>query len=402
MPIRKPVLPLIVLFFGVLFTSCGNKPNFMQYDVVFYAPLGTNVTEIGSNIPYLTNNISDDNSFSIGDNLDVPTGVQISRNRFYIADKYNRRVSVFPLVKGPTNNNFIPPTGNGYSFGIPYQVLLNKYGEIFVLASVSNFTPDFNTRTNEDGTIELLKTKETTNYFQYYIYKFSPEGKFIFQIGENGIHSGPMEYPERMDIDLFDNLYAYYKDYENDRASWVVKRYSPSGELSFEFNTKYISPTNTVGDRTYIGLVSDVYNLKNDERLMIYTEYYLIKKGMKLLETPDEFYHSIDVYSILQNAITRNVMNTKKYLDEFNCITKDDILVLYSYDEKYKGVRFRFLDIGSENRKEEVYYAPVISDNYVHIQYYVDDSGQIYSFIVKDNAYFVILKWRKVQSRPLS
>jgi hypothetical protein len=402
MSFMRAIVLLAALFFTAFSAACGNKPNFMQYDVVFYAPLGTNATDIGCNIPFLTNMISEDNSFAVGDNLDVPTGIQISRNRLFLADKYNRRVSIFPLVKGPTNNNFIPPAGNGYSFGIPYQVLLNKYGEIFVLASVSNFLPDFSTRTNDEGNIEVVKSKESTNYFQYYIYKFSPEGKFVFQIGENGIHSGPMEYPERIDVDLFDNLYAYYKDYENDRAAWIVKRFSPSGELSFEFNTKYISATNTVGDKTYIGLVSDVYNLKNDERLMIYSENYLIKRGQKVFDTPDEYYHSIDVYSVLQNAITRNVMNTKKYLDEFNTITKDDVLVLFSYDEKFKGVRFRFLDIGAESRKEEVYYAPVISDNYVHIQYYVDDTGQIYSIIVKDNAYFVILKWRKVQSRPLS
>lgn len=388
-----PVLAVLALL------SCGNRPHFMQYDVVFYTPLGTNAFDVGSNIPLLTNTYSEDKSFSLGDNLDVPVGFQISRNKLYLADQYNRRVAIFPLAKGPTNCTYILPNGDGYNFGVPFQVLLNKYGEIYVLASASNFNMSYSIRTNEDGTMELNKPRDMTNYNQYYIYKFSPDGKFIYQIGDNGIHSGPMEYPERLDIDLFDNVYAYYRGYEDERTEWVVKRFSPSGELSFEFNTKYVSPTNTVNDKTYVGLISSVYNLKNDERLMIFTDYFVIKKGNKLFETPDEFYHSIDVYSVLQNAITRNVMTTKKYLDEFNTITKDDILVLYSFDEKFKGVRFRFLDIVNDSRKEEVYYAPVISDNYVHIQFYVDDTGQIYSVIVKDNAYYVILKWRKVQSR---
>ena len=387
------------VFAMLLFLSCGNRPNFMQYDIVFYTTLGTNALDIGSNIPLLTNSYSEDKSFSMGDNIDVPMGFQISRNRLYLADQYNRRVVIFPLAKGPTNCTIIPPNGDGYSFGIPFQVMLNKYGEIYILATASNFSADYSVRTNEDGTYEISRPRDMTNFNQYFIYKFSPDGKFIYQIGENGVHSGGMEYPERLDIDLFDNIYAYYRGYENDRTEWIVKRFSPAGELSFEFNTRYVSPTNTVGDKTFVGTISSVYNLKNDERLMIFTDYFIVKKGAKIYETPDEFYHSIDVYSVLQNAITKNMMTAKKHMDEFNTITKDDILVLYSYDDRFKGVRFRFLDIANDSRKEEVYYAPVISDNYVHVQFYVDDTGQIYSVIVKDNAFYVILRWRKVQSR---
>jgi hypothetical protein len=392
-----------VLLIAAILSGCSSKPNFMKYDVVFYAPLGTNINEVGSNIPILQQTYTNDKNFLIGDYLDVPSSIEIFGNKLYIADKYNRRVSVFPLTPGGNATNFaILPTGEGYSFGTPFQVTLNKYGEIFVLASGSNEMPSFTLQTNEDETIRTIPGKGQTNFNLYYIYKFTPDGKFVYLIGENGIHSEGMHYPERIDNDMFDNLYAYFKDYENENPNWLIKRFSPSGELGFEFNTKYISPTNTKDGNVFLGRVSDIYNLKNDERLMIYSENSILKRKDKVVETPDEFFHSIDVYSVLQNAITRNVTSSKKYLDEFISITKDDVLVLYSFDNKYSGIRFRFIEISSAINKEEVYYAPVISEHYVYIKFYVDNNGQIYSIIVKDNSYFVVLRWKKVKSRGLS
>ncbi len=396
---------LVIALFAGLLAGCANKPRFMKYDTVFFAEIGDGTNQVGSNLPLLAAWLGDKPPFTITDKLDLPDGIRIARNRIYIADKYNRRVSVFPVTRGSATNSPILPTGEGYSFGIPFQVVLNKYGEIFVLASLSNDTTAAVARTNQDNRIEFLRPRAATNFNQYYIYKFSPDGKFILLIGENGIHSGPMEYPDRLETDLFDNLYAYYRDFEGDRSVWTVKRFSPSGELTFEFSTRYVSPTNVSGDKTYLGHVSDVYNLKNDERLMIFTEYALIRKGDKALDTPDEFFNSIDVYSVLQNAITRNVLRSKKWLDEFQTVTRDDVLVLHSFDERFKGIRFRFLDAsgtGGEARKEEVYYAPVISDNFLHLKFIVDETGQIYSVIVKDNRYFVLLKWRKVKTRMFS
>lgn len=396
-------LTFISLFLAVILASCGNRPNFMQYEVVFYAPLGDSINDIGSNIPLLTNYFTNSSDFIIGDYLDVPHAVDIFKNKLYIADKYNKRISVFPLSPEGSSNTFsLGTSGDGYSFNIPFQVVLNKYGEIYVLASLSNIDIKYNSNEIEQDDMNYVETNQMKGFNNYYIYKFSPDGKFVYAIGNNGIHSEPMDYPERIDIDLFDNLYAFYKTYENDKEIWMVKRFSPSGELSFEFSTKYISSTNTKGDRVFVGRISDIYNLKNDERLMIYTDYYSVKKNNIPIETPDETYHSLDVYSILQNAITKNIFQTKKYVDQFIKITKDDILVLYSYDEKYHGIRFRFIDISSPMNNEEVYYAPILSDNNANFGFYVDDYGQIYSILVKDNAYFVLVRWKKVKSKALS
>ncbi len=397
---------MIIISTAVIFNACSNKPNFMKYDVVFYAPLGTNINEIGNNIPILQTIYTNETDFFVGDYIDVPTSLKIFRNKVYIADKYNNRISIYPLTSSAVSNTPILSSGDGYSFGTPFQVLLNKYGEIYVLASISNY--NYNYLTNE-GVISILEpSNQATNYSQYYIYKFSADGKFIYEIGENGIHSNPMQYPERIDIDLFDNIYAYFKDYDSDIEEWTVKRFSPSGELSFEFNTKYVSATNVMDDRVFLGRINDVYNLKNDERLLIYSDNYAIEKKNKTngnfepIVTPDEYYRSLDVYSVLQNAITKNIFTSKKFTDEFINITKDDILVLYSFDEKYSGIRFRFIDIGSSARKDEVYYAPPIPQHYLHVKYFVDDNGQIYSIIIKDNLYYLILQWKKKVSKDLS
>ncbi|MGA2140917.1 MAG: hypothetical protein ABSG94_00705 [Brevinematales bacterium] len=399
---------LCLAVLAVILASCTDRPNFMQYEVVFYAPLGSDTNQIGSNIPLLTNYYSNSSEVFIGDYIDVSKSFDVFRDKLYLADKYNRRVSVYPLKGGgdEAKGFTIPPSGEGYSFNTPFQVILNKYGEIFVVASQSNIEAKYDTNfINIDPSyIDTNAIKGSSNY---YIYKFSPDGKFVYAIGNNGIHSEPMAYPDRIDTDLFDNLYAFYKEYDKDDTVWLVKRFSPSGELSFEFSTRYISSTNIRNKNVYVGRVGDIYNLKNDERLIIYTDNYGIKNGAAgdsnagMTGMPENTYHSLDEYSILQNAITKNIFESKRYMDQFLKVTKDDILVLYSYVQKpkYRGIRFRFIDINSQSTNEEIYYAPVLSDNTANFGFFVDNDGNIYSVVVKDNNYFILLRWIKVQSR---
>ncbi len=148
--------------------------------------------------------------------------------------------------------------------------MLNKYGEIFVLAAQTNSSSS--TNGNNDSV--------------YYIYKFGVDGDFIYRLGVNGVNSGPMIYPDRIDVDLFDNLYVYFKNYNENSEYWIIKRFSPSGELGFEFNTRYVILTNVVGNETYFGQIGDIYNLKNDERLLIYSSYRIIKRNNQELVTP--------------------------------------------------------------------------------------------------------------------
>jgi hypothetical protein len=358
--------------------ACSPKPRMMEFETVFHTTLGEELNEVGSNLPLLKMTMNEDESYLFESYIDIPDSFQIFRNKLYIADKYNRRISVFNLSMNPITNMIIPNKSADYEFGIPFQVALNKYGEIFVLASES---------TNSDP----------TNYEQYYIYKFSFEGKFIYRLGVNGINSAPMEYPDRIDIDLFDNLYVYHRDYSDDYLKWQVNRFSTSGEMNFSFNTKYISMTNQTGNKTYAGQISDVYNLKNDERMLFYMNYYLIEDDGKKIETPTDYYNSLNVYSILQNAITKNIFNSKQNIDGMLAITRDDEIVLYSYDDRNNAIRFRFINISDAQIREEFHYAPNIAEFYPSTRHFIDPSGDIYSILIKDNAHFVLIRWKKLK-----
>jgi hypothetical protein len=357
--------------------SCAGGPNFMPYETVFYAQLGDKLDQIGSNLPELKVAFTDEKQFMIPDYIDVPSSVQIYRNKVYIADKYNKRVSVFNMNRDPVTNLTIPNKGDGYEFDIPFQVILNKYGEIFVLASVSN------------SALEDV-------YEQYYIYKFSIYGKFIYRIGVSGINTGPMEYPDRVDVDLFGNLYVYIREENDEQLSWVVKRFLPSGEMSFEFRTDYLSQTHTDGDKTFMVVYSDVYNLKNDEKLLLFSQQYLVKKKDQPVDIPTEVYNNLNLYSILQNSMEKTIYRSADNMDSLLGVTRDDKVVTYSYDEKNKGLRFRFLDLSDNPYSQSLFYAPHIMDYAMTMGYFIDIRGEIYSIVIKDGEYFVILHWIKI------
>lgn len=373
------------------------RPRFLKFDVLFYAPLGTNEMEIGSNqeeiSDYISNNMLVKNDF-----IDVPTSLQIFRDKLFVADRYNKRVSIFSLGNKETNYIIISNKGNGYEFDTPVAVLVNKYGEIYILATITNKSTNKTRNIERNEEIVNKETEFKTSLPLSYIYKFSPSGEFVYFIGEDGIHSDPMPLPYRIDIDLFDNLYVYTSRFDDDYKNINVKRYSMSGELIFEFDTRYISKTNVSGDEAYLNFISDIYNLKNDERLIISSKSYLIRKGTTTYEAPNIFYNSIDVYSILKNSITRNLFKEAGVSKEIITVTYDDVVVLYSYDQRAKGVKFEFVDVSGEGFKKEVYYIPFLPPLYQTVGYWVDKKGEIYSIVVKDEKYFVVLKWKKRKS----
>lgn len=372
----------IITGLGILITlsACGNKPVFMELEVIFRKELGSGITEVGSNKEMLEDLITDTEQFMIGDYLDVPFSAQIFRNKVYVADQYNEKIGIYPVM-GTANSNItvIPDTGDGYAYQTPFQVALNKYGEIYSVAAQTN-----------DNTNDM--------YSVYFVYKFSIEGNFLYRIGEEGVNSGPMAYPARIDTDLFDNLYVYHWDFADEKEKWIVERYSSSGEKNFEFDTRYISLTNRSAGNVYLGRISDVYNFKNDERLLLYTSYRIIERDGEEVTTPDEYFNSLDIYSILQNAITENVFTDTEYVESILGITQDDQIVLFGYDSDLEAIRFRFINLsGSEEDMTTVYYVPKLSSYYVHVGFFLDAKGELYSIIVQDNKYFNIVHWIKPQ-----
>ncbi len=373
----KKIIVLLLLT-AALTVSCGRRHRYMKYEVVFSAPLGTNSDRIGSNIPAMEQAFPNKDNFVVEDYLDVPDAIQIYRNKIYVADKYNNRISVFRLQGTAGTNLIIPGNGGDYAFQTPFQIVLNKYGEIYVVAAQTNQTASTNDA-----------------YSIYYIYKFSVDGQFIYRLGNNGVNSSAMPYPYRIDVDLFDNLYVYFKESNNDSDYWIIKRFSPSGELSFEFNTRYVILTNVIGNETYNGQIGDIYNLKNDERLLIYSSFRIIKRNNQELVTPDKFFNSVDVYSVLKNRITDNLVRSQYEIDGIMGITSDDDVVFFGYDQEAEGVHFRFKNLFDETDKESIFYAPIMSPYYVFIGYYMDSRGELYSILVKENKYYVVLHWLK-------
>jgi hypothetical protein len=53
------------------------------------------------------------------------------------------------------------------------------------------------------------------------------------------------------------------------------------------------------------------------------------------------------------------------------------------------------MNLFSDQDKESVYYAPDMSSYYGFLLYYMDNKGELYSIIVKDNAYYVVIHWLK-------
>lgn len=379
---KKQVILSFCLLGSLSLFSCGNKPRFMHYEAVFNAPLGSGPGQIGNNMEELQKSVSAEESFLVRELLDVPASIQIHRNKIYIADKYNRKISIFQMNPPYKLEMSIPSAGEGYSFGYPFQVILNKFGDIYVVAS------DSITNQDEDP-------------MQYYIYKFSYDGEFLYRIGKGGQNTGPMAYPDRVDTDTFDNLYIYQKNVTEDYEAWDVTRFSGTGELNFAFGTRYLSLTNTKKNKTYVSTIQGIFNMKNDEQLLVYNNHALIKRGDQAVSTPNEFYHSLNLYSVLQNSIVSTLMESKTDIEGILAVTEDDTLVFYSYREQAKGVRLRYVSFSGERMKQESYFARVLPAEWNHSGFYIDPKGDIYSIIVKDMKHFVVLRWKKRKSAQL-
>lgn len=373
---------LWVFFLLLLLSACHRTPGMMEFEILFFAELGEEEGQIGSNVPELEEILADNETFLIGDELDVPVDFSVFQDKVYIADKYNERITVFPLSSDEEPLT-IANEGSGYAFGTNFQMVLNKYGEMFTVGSMTN--------------LSVSNELYVDEYKIYYIYKFGIDGDFVYRIGEDGVNSGPMDYPVWMSTDLFDNLYVYHSIFEDGLGYWNVSRFSPSGELTFEFDTHYINLTNVIGNEVYLGRITDVYNFKNDEQLLLYSTFAVNERDGVSVTTPDEFYNSLDIYSVLKNTITENVLIEDEAIEGLMGISEDDEIILFTYDIDLDAVRFRYIDINEEdeNEREKFYYAPMLSNYYSDFGFFIDSDGEIYSIVVKEDQYYVLLHWMK-------
>ena len=402
-------IKLILLLFSVsLLISCQKKTLF--YEKVFEADLGFASNQIGSNLPILES-YSNRQGFPNSTLLDVPA-LLIQEKKLYVADSYNKVVTIFPLEKEniktePTLS--IPNKGKGYSFARPYEVFVDRNTDIYILASIEDFesyeVQNYSNQTAEIKNYDQFQTKiKNIPDNNFYIYKFSSQGDFLYKLGLNGINSTPFLYPSQISGDDFGNLYLYFPTLDTNQTSnyHVMRRYSSIGELNFEFNSKNIDIQTNVNNIYYNGNIISINNYKHDEQLAVLTEYQPLTntKGEEIPANIENVWSSVNIYSILENDFTAEISKNKQLTEGVLGIDKDGRIFFQSYNEEMESLKIRVLD--TRDNTENIYYTPIHSSYYVMHDYFLDNEGTLYNYILDRNSKVIVLQWNTEQTNTKS
>lgn len=380
-------------FTFLLFGACQDK-NIMEYEKIFQASLGTNINEIGSNIPILK---SYTNRRGLTDELlvDFPA-LFVENNKLYVTDPYNKKVSVFSLGKDNKLFFSIPNKGDRYEFARPYQSFVDRYGNIYVLAAQTDY--ESQEILNFEG-IEANTSAKKTDLLQqeqnYYIYKFSPKGAFLLRFGYNGINSKPMPMPIRLSGDTFGNVYVYfYETVSNNMVFPLVRRYSRNGDFNFEFNTRSVKIDTNVNDISYKGSIVSMHNLIDDDQVIVLSEYQPLtnSKGEEVPPFIENIWSSLNVYSILENNFTTQLMTFSRITPEILGTDFKQRIFLQAYDIKKDMIKFIVIDSTTSEPIE--LFAPIYSSYYILGNYFLDSQGNLYSPIIDRNQNFILLQWK--------
>ncbi len=68
---------------------------------------------------------------------------------------------------------------------------------------------------------------------------------------------------------------------------------------------------------------------------------------------------------------------------------KNDRIFLQSYDEEFDALKISILDEG----KRTEYHTPVHSDYYILFDYFINNDGKLYNYIVDRNQKLMLLQW---------
>ena len=395
-------IKLVLLLFSIsLLISCQRKT--LSYEKFFEIDLGFESNQIGSNIPILE---SYSNRQGFPDNVlvDVPK-ITIQDSKIYIADSYNKVINVFPsgIGKGNINNNptiSIPNKGENYSFARPYEVFVDRYNDLYVLASIID-SESYEVQNYSNQTAEIKnydqfqKNIKKISDANFYIYKFSSRGVFLYRLGINGINSKPMLYPTQISGDNFGNLYLYFLNFDTTKNNnyYIMRRYSSIGELNFEFNSKTVDLQTNINDIYYNGNIINIQNYKHDEQLAILTEYQPITNSNKENIPPniENIWSSVNVYSILENDFTTEVFKNKKITEDILGIDKRGRIFFQSYNEQTESLKIRILD--PETNHEKIYFTPIHSSYYILFDYFLDNNGTLYNYLLDRNNKIIVLQW---------
>ncbi len=377
------------LIFIFLVTACEKQS--VSYERIFMAELGFEEDQIGSNIPILE---SYDNRKGLPDSFFTETAqIRAYKDRVYAADAYNKRVSIFS-----TNTNIqskllftISNTGEGYEFARPYEVFTDSDENIYVLASVEDFesyeVQHYGNQT--EGLRDYDKFLETINNIpaeNFHIYKFSKNGKFISKFQENS----PFAYPALADTDNLGNLYIGFDDFADGERIISINKFNPFGELISTFSTDVLDLKTNINDTEYIGKVVSAANLKNQNAAALMIEYQpnTNSAGQPVPPLREHIYSGTAVYDWDEQSLSQNI--SQDYTTELIMgVDKDDRIFSQSYDEENDALKITILDEGGKS----VYYTPLHSDYYILFEYFIDNDGKLYNYLIDRNEKLILLQW---------
>lgn len=389
---------IFLIILSILIGSCQNKQQ-MSYKNVFQTSLGFKENEIGSNIPILES-YPNRQGFTDEWLIDIPK-ISVFNNRIYIADSYNKRVGIFPMgEKNPDPLFTIPNKGEKYSFARPYEVFVDAFNNIYVLASIEDFESyEVQNYSNQTAAIDLYdevqENLEQIPVENFYLYKFSSRGSFLYRMGLAGINSKPMPSPIKISGDSLGNIYMSFLSsiLTEEKPYQVIYRYSNTGELNFEFNTRTINVSTNVNDINYQGNILSVNNYIHNEQLVVLTEFQPTTNtiGKPVPAIIDNIWSSINIYSILENDFIKEIFKNNIITESILGIDKNGNIYLQSYDEEAETMKIRVFD--TIENKEYILFAPIHSSYYILYDYFIDPDGNIYSYLIDRNQKVILLNW---------
>ncbi|MGL5956252.1 MAG: hypothetical protein ACRC0X_06560 [Brevinema sp.] len=385
----------------MIITGCEKKP--VTYEIIFEAMLGFEDNQIGSNIPILesyTNRQGLPNSFL----TDIPEMV-IDEANIYIADSYNKKINVFPLIDRRNNSKAlktvlsIPNQGKGYRFARPYRVLVDYHKDIYVLASIEDLE-SYEVQNYSNQTAEIQnydKFQEQISKIpaeNFYLYKFSSKGEFIHHLGMQGVtDTQAFRYPDYMDSDRFGNFYLGFYDIQNNQQLISIYRYSSHGNKNFEFTSKDFDIQSNLNDIYYQGNIISVNNYKNKEELALVIEYQPISNNNQELipANIDNTWSSLNSYNIDNQTLAQEIVNDFGITESILGIDSQDRIFFQSFDEQADALKIRIVD--TETKQETVYHTPLQSEYYILFNYFIDHQGNLYNYLLDRNRKLIVLQW---------
>ncbi len=375
------------IILALLFSSCEKQP--ISHEVVFSAKLGFEENQIGSNVPILssyTNRGGFPDSFLI----DIPKPI-IHENHIYIADSYNKKISIFAIRESNDLVMSIANEGDGYAFARPYEVFIGLSNEIYVLSSIQDFesyeVQNYSNQTANIGNYsQFQRDLDNIPDENFNIFKFSPEGEFLLKLDSQNFY-----YPSSVNVDNLGNTYIGYDYITNDQKQTLIYRYDSLGKKDLEFDTVILDMQTNINDIHYTGTINSINNFKNQEvfALMIQYQPTTNSTGEYVPALIDNIIASLAYYNIPDKTFSVEEVSYSNVVESILGVDTNDRLFLQSYDTELDALKVRI----HTDEKSYIYHTPTISSYYALFDYFIDSNGNLYNYILDGATKLIVLQW---------